>query len=67
MTGYFALDVLATIPIDLIFDQLNYDFQVLKSFKLIRIVRLLRVFKLTKFFSFININAVIKTEIGKFI
>ena len=52
LLGYFTIDLIATIPVSLIFNS-NINLQ---SFKFIKIIKLVRLLRLTKAFNFINFN-----------
>jgi len=58
------IDVFATFPFDIFFDTIAVNNQLLKSFKIARIIKLFRVIKFTKLYSFMNMNKLIKNEMG---
>lgn len=68
LLGWFGLDLVATIPFDIILDnsiQSSVFLKNVKSVRLIKIVKLLKLLRLTKAYTFLNMSAFWDTEYGK--
>jgi len=67
MLGWFPLDLVATVPFDLILDgSMETDFlKNVKSVRLIKIIKLLKLLRITKAYTFMNMSAFWDTDYGK--
>lgn len=65
--GWFPLDLVATIPFDIILDgSMNSAIlKNVKSVRLFKIIKLLKLLRITKAYSFMNMSAFWDTEWGR--